>query len=258
MKTMPSGNFLPRVLDIVRSVRPLLLPHFGKAEVETYKTEHYNSPVTAHDKEVEAHLARELGLLDAAISFVGEERGGNRSARKFWLCDPIDGTVAFIEGRPHCTTMLALIEEGKPRFSIIYDFVNDVLYHAEQGHGAYENGKQICVSKRGPSEATIGIETQDAELFERLAKRYKLFRTMTAGHEFALVAKGEIEGRVCFKPYGQDYDFAPGTLLVSEAGGVVKNIGSDSYDYKNLDFITANRPVYEALTFGPNAPFPND
>ena len=52
------------------------------------------------------------------------------------------------------------------------------------------------------------------------------------------------------------YDFAPGSLLVSEAGGVVANIGSTSYDYTNLNFIAANPIVYKGLTEGSEALFP--
>ena len=56
--------------------------------------------------------------------------------------------------------------------------------------------------------------------------------------------------------YGKDYDFAPGSLLVSEAGGVVANIGKTTYDYRNLNFIASNRPVFTALTEGAGALFP--
>jgi fructose-1,6-bisphosphatase/inositol monophosphatase family enzyme len=59
---------------------------------------------------------------------------------------------------------------------------------------------------------------------------------------------GKIEGRIVYDGFGKDYDFAAGTLLVSEAGGVVKNFGSDKYDYKNLNFIAGNRNTYEVLT----------
>lgn len=63
-----------------------------------------------------------------------------------------------------------------------------------------------------------------------------------------MVAAGKVDGRVTFEPYGNDYDFAPGSLLVEEAGGVVRNLGSDTYDYRNTDFIAANPIIYKELT----------
>lgn len=249
-------DIFPRVLETVRSVRPILLPHWGKAESIHTKSERYNSPVTEFDKAAEEHLKKELAAIDSSIGFVGEEQGGDRNKERFWLVDPIDGTVAFMRGLPHCTTMLALIEGGQQKFSVIYDFIEDVLYHAERGKGAYAGHEPIHVSERSLPNASIGVETKDAELLKRITDQFALFKTLTAGHEFIQVATGKIEGRICVDPYGEDYDFAAGTLLVMEAGGIVANIGKTTYDYKNLDFIAANRPVFEFLTKGPGAIFP--
>jgi fructose-1,6-bisphosphatase/inositol monophosphatase family enzyme len=71
-----------------------------------------------------------------------------------------------------------------------------------------------------------------------------------AGYEFVLVATGKIEGRIMYDAFGKDYDFAPGSLLVREAGGIVRNFHSDAYDYTNLSFIACNQVVYEELVKG--------
>jgi len=238
------------------------MPHWGTAKAVNHKVERHNSPVTALDMAAEAHLKQKLEAFDSSIAFVGEEQGGDRSATKFWLVDPIDGTDAFMRGLPHCTTMIALIEEGRPQFSAIYNFVQDELYYAEKGKGAYKNGERIYVSERQPPEAMVGLESdmskeKNVQIFTQLRTTCSFFKTMTAGYEFSLVASGKIEGRICVDPFGEDYDFAPGALLVAEAGGVVANLGSSTYDYRNLNFIAANRPVYKALTEGPDAVFPS-
>jgi fructose-1,6-bisphosphatase/inositol monophosphatase family enzyme len=61
------------------------------------------------------------------------------------------------------------------------------------------------------------------------------------------VASGKLEARICFDGFGEDWDFAPGALLVKEAGGIVRNIGSDSYDYRNHNYIAGSKAVYEDL-----------
>jgi fructose-1,6-bisphosphatase/inositol monophosphatase family enzyme len=71
-----------------------------------------------------------------------------------------------------------------------------------------------------------------------------------------LVATGKIEARICVDPFGKDYDFAPGSLLVSEAGGAVTNIGTTTYDYRNTNLIAGNRNIVEDFTDGPSAIFP--
>lgn len=85
-----------------------------------------------------------------------------------------------------------------------------------------------------------------------------MMSTLSAGHELALVASGKLEARVTCDPFGKAWDYAPGALLVSEAGGIVANIGKRTYDYRNCDFIAASPNVYRALAEGPEAVFPID
>lgn len=241
-----------QILAIVRGVCEMVLPYYGNVEFVFKDSTVYN-PVTELDKKVEAYLAKNLAALDASVGFVGEETGGNRNVERFWLCDPIDSTFHFIRGQAFCTTMLALVEGGQVMFSVIYDFVNDNMYVAEKGKGAMLNGKRIKVSKRPLREAMLCWETklkneENWAAHRTLEENAMLFKTISAGYEFAMVASGRLEGRICFDPYGSDYDFAPGALLVEEAGGKVSNLGSDTYDYRNLNFLAANPIVHEELT----------
>lgn len=249
------------VLPIIRSTREKLLPHYGNVQEIARKGEDAASAVTALDLEIEKYLAEELGKIDAGIAFAGEEFGGSRDAKRFWLCDPIDGTGHFIRGLPFCTVMVALIEEGQVNFGAIYDFVNEVMYHAERGAGAFANDTPIRVSKRPMQDAYLCYEThllkkENLERFVKLREHASSFKAMCSGYEHALIASGKLEGRVNFDPWGQDYDYAPGTLLIEEAGGIVANLGKTTYEYQNLDYIAANPQVYTTLTEGPNALFP--
>lgn len=239
----------------------MLLPHYYAEVAFTSKSDQGHDLVTELDVSVENYLRTKLEALYPDVPFVGEETGGDRGAPRKWLCDPIDGTVHFIRGNPFCTTMLALIEDGQVNMSFIYDFVGDVMYHAVRGGGAYRNGEPIHVSNRSLKGSYMGWEThidktENLKMHLTLASKSSFFKSICAGTEFAMVAMGKLEGRLCFDPYGKDYDFAPGSLLVSEAGGVVANLGSSDYDYTNLNFIAANPVVYKELTEGPDALFP--
>jgi myo-inositol-1(or 4)-monophosphatase len=249
------------VRNVVRETRSSLLPAWGTAPVVSQKSASASDVVTALDTEIELFLKQRLAALDSSITFAGEEFGGSREEKRFWLCDPIDGTAMFVRGLPFCTVMLALIEDGQVVFSVIYDFVRDEMFHAERGLGAFKNGEAIHVSERGLGDAYVGYEThhdheKNADTFMKLRKILPLFKSMNAGWEFAQVAQGKLEGRVCFDPWGKDYDFAPGSLLVEEAGGVVANLGLRTYDFKNTDFIAANSMIFNSLTLGKDAVFP--
>jgi fructose-1,6-bisphosphatase/inositol monophosphatase family enzyme len=240
------------ILDIVRVTRKLSLPHFGNIDVKAYKSNNATDAVTEIDQQVEKFLETELAKVMPEVTFVGEEFGGDRESSAFWLVDPIDGTGHYIRGIPFCTTMLALIYNKQVIFSVIYDFVNDVIYHAELGKGAFKNGTRITVSTRplGKSYLSIEINSQKEEneiLVSEIRKRSNVINLLCAGYDFLLVAEGKTEGRITYDAFGKDYDFAPGSLLVSEAGGIVRNFKSETFDFTNLNFIAAAPQIYESL-----------
>ncbi len=254
-------SYAKTVLPILRRVRGMLLPYYGNVEFQEKRSHKRFEQVTKLDLTVERHLKAELAKAYSDIPFVGEEEGGDRSAARFWLADPIDGTDHFIRGLPFCTTMLALVENGAVAFSAIYDFVNDALYAAERGRGATANGKPIRVAERTLRQSRIdwSANLEDAENLKRflmLQKKTYTFHVGPSGYVCALIASGKIDGLVYSSSAYNDYDIAPGTFLIKEAGGVVANIGSREYDYRNLNFIAANPLVFRELTEGADAIFP--
>lgn len=257
------NDFFSSVAPILRKTRTLLLPAHGQVSC-TRKSHDAHDVVTDLDTQIEDLLKTDLKVCFPDIAFVGEEMGGNRSAKRKWLCDPIDGTGHLVRGTPFCTVMLALIEDEVVIFSAIYDFIEDRIYHAQRGMGAYCENQRLSVSTRNLANGYLGWETrlnasdQNVKTHLQLCEKTGFFKTICAGYEFILVATGRIEGRLSFDGYGKDYDYAPGSLLVEEAGGIVKNIGKDTYDYRHLNFIASNPVVYKELTEGPNAIFPKN
>jgi len=239
------------IIEVVRATRKLTLPNYGNVSAKEYKNETPASAVTEIDQQVEQQLKAGLVKIMPRVPFVGEEFGGDRDSETFWLSDPIDGTGHFIRGIPCCTTMLALIDKGEVIFSVIYDFVNDDIYHAELGNGAYKNNEKISVSERNLQQSYMFCELKPTEvgkkIFDYLNTKSITLQTVSCGFQFILVASGKTESFIVYDGYGQDYDFAAGSLLVKEAGGVVRNFKCDSYDYTNLNFIASNQSVYNEL-----------
>ena len=99
------------------------------------------SPVTRADREAEAAMRRliERAFPDDAI--IGEEYGTKpgRSGRA-WVLDPIDGTRAFIAGRPIFGTLIALVAEGWPVLGVIDQPVLGERWLGVTGHDTLFNG----------------------------------------------------------------------------------------------------------------------
>lgn len=240
-----------------------LMQYYGNIETETKSNTGSNITdiVTKLDREIENFLAEELSEFDPTISFRGEEFGIRSESDNTWLVDPIDGTTHFVRGLPFCTIMLALVNNHKVVMSVIYDFVNKNMYSAIANQGAYMNNDRIHVSSRPLSEALVSFETrienpENLQTYLKVRSVANLIQTMNSGFEFAMIASGKLDCRLAKNPYGNDWDFAAGSLLVTEAGGIATNMGLPTYDYRNHDYIIGNSVIHKELTNSKNALFP--
>jgi myo-inositol-1(or 4)-monophosphatase len=232
-------------------LRPKLLEAQGTIEHHLKNDE---TVVTEMDTFVEEELQKTLEKLDPGIAFGGEEGGVDFNKSTFWLVDPIDGTEAFIRGLPFATNMVTLIDNNEPVFGAIYNFTMGDFYVAIKGHGAMVNGHPIHVSNRPADKAWIALgaiagKPGTAGLTDHLSEQVvsRVRRFGAAGFDYHLIASGALDGCIRYQAHGHEWDFAPGTLLVQEAGGRVANIGSNLYDYRKFDHIAANPVIFDAL-----------
>lgn len=241
--------------QLLHEVGKTLKKHWGVPATITQKTDDAWNVVTEMDIWAEHEIIGAL-LQYSPLPVVGEETGNGRTHEHFWTLDPIDGTTGYVRGIPYCTTMLSRIEHGVVQESYIYNFVTDELFSAQRGNGAYKNGNPIHVSTRELKNAFVEIEANvEDDTYARIARETRLVgmlapKTMVAGHVFTLIAEGKIEGRITYKPYGHLHDYAPGSLLVEEAGGIVRNIGTPTdtqYNVFDYNFIAGNPSVVESL-----------
>ncbi|MGH7042451.1 MAG: histidinol-phosphatase [Acetobacteraceae bacterium] len=78
------------------------------------------SPVTIADRAAEQAMRAVLAERCPDHGIMGEEFGIDRPEARFrWVLDPIDGTRAFITGRPVFGTLIALLEDGTPMLGVI-------------------------------------------------------------------------------------------------------------------------------------------
>ena len=104
-----------RACDLARAE---ILPRFRNVAVETKAD---GSPVTEADREAERVIRETILAAFPDDAILGEEFGAKEgaNARRQWVVDPIDGTVAFARGIPLFTTLIALLVDGEPVMGII-------------------------------------------------------------------------------------------------------------------------------------------
>ncbi len=237
------------VIETFRELRIRLMHDYGSAEFSR-KSDY--SHLTQLDILVERTLRKALAQVydEQALGFEGEETGAHGNHETYWLVDPIDGTVPFIRGLPFCTNMAALIHNGETRAAVIYDFVADAMYTATKGGGASKNNQPIHVSSRPIEDAMVTIESPrfaEVRTHLKVAGIKSITPVVASGHGFIMTAEGKLEGRLQYRGYGKVHDYAPGALLVAEAGGELVTLAGEVYDTSCRDFAAVTPAVAEYL-----------
>ncbi|HEU4914285.1 MAG TPA: inositol monophosphatase family protein [Candidatus Saccharimonadales bacterium] len=227
--------------EVLRQNAPVILSRAGATE-STDKED--GSPVTETDREVEESIKAEFARHGIDIPVYGEEGGYDEHdlPETFWLVDPIDGTKSFIKGIPTFTSMAALIHKGETRAAILYNPSTDVMYTARKGQGAFRNGERLDLTGMPLSRVAYCKDRFIADLDELFSAKGLVCEEAPSGggYGFMMVAEGKAGARFNLHSGGYVHDYAPGALLVSEAGGVLVPVLDDGYTYRTRSFVACH------------------
>lgn len=209
--------------------------------------------VTVADKEVEKYIVEHLAAAFPEDAMFGEEGGGSLGSA-VWLIDPIDGTTNFLRGIPHFCVSLGFLREGRLELGVIYDPMDDALYHALRGHGAFVDETRLHTSNASQlSDSLIALghsnrrdSTELVQVIKRLLPEGAEFRRLgSAALALAYVARGHCDG--CFEAHLNPWDVAAGLMLVQEAGGRTNDFFAGDGLEKGNRMLAAAPKLYEAL-----------
>ncbi|SEO96658.1 myo-inositol-1(or 4)-monophosphatase [Halogranum amylolyticum] len=184
------------------------------------------------DHEAESRVLAVIREAYPEHALHGEESGRVGESRYEWVVDPLDGTNNFASGLPSFATAVAVLRDGDPVVSAIYEPLPDTLYVARDGAGATVDGRPLATGSdvalgNGTVSFVVGLP---AVRDEALAARADTIETALDGRckrvlntwspcvDWGLVARGSLEGIVCFHP--DVYEQHAGELLAREAGVV--------------------------------------
>jgi len=194
------------------------------------------SPVTDADLAVNDFLQGALRAARPDYGWLSEETADDPArlhARRIFVVDPIDGTTAFIKGKPWFTVALAVVEDGRPVAGLVHAPALDETYEAARGSGARLNGQPIR-----PSDARslddLGM-VGDPALFARAPwSAARVERRNSIALRMALVAAGAFDAAVALGPKW-DWDVAAGAAIAAEAGAVVSGVAGEPFRFNQTD-----------------------
>jgi fructose-1,6-bisphosphatase/inositol monophosphatase family enzyme len=233
------GTLLRRVADEV------VLVHFRALSDRDIREKSPGDPVTVADERTEVRLRAGLRDILPGARVVGEEAASadpslleGLGLGTVWVVDPIDGTSNFADGVSPFALMVALIDEGETIAGWIYDPVAERMCHAHAGRGAFVDGRAVVARPSGaqPPRAMLATTfTSARERADRAARAAGRFveveNPRCAGEQYPQVVLGQTD--VALFQRALPWDHAPGTLLVSEAGGRAGR--SDGTPYRVAD-----------------------
>ena len=185
------------------------------------------NPVTEADIAVNEFLDRKLLAERPDYGWLSEESADDParlSRERVFIVDPIDGTYGFLKHRPHFTIVVAVVVDGRPVSSAIFNPMTDEMFEATQGEGAKLNGEMIRVSAKDTFEGARLLASRNFVDSRHWATPWPGEMTVetraSIAYRMALVAAGEFDAMVSLSKKS-DWDLAAADLLVQEAGGRV-------------------------------------
>lgn len=224
---------LKEIEKLIRESGDILLGATRTIDMVTAKEGHANF-VTTYDKAVQEKLQAGLKKILPEAVFVGEEEDLHASVRKGYafVVDPIDGTTNFIKDYKQSCISVALLKDSEQVLGAIYNPYLDEMFTAIKGEGAYLNGKRIRTSSLPLSEGIVifGTAPYYPELnrksfdmaYDYFTKALDIRRSGSAAIDLCSVAAGRAE--VFFELKLSPWDYAAGSLIVTEAGGRVTTV----------------------------------
>lgn len=233
------------VSDLIRDVAAeAIMPRWQALKPHEIDEKARGDMVTAADHEAEALLEPALADMLPGSDVLGEEAAAKdpgrfdylHTAERLWIVDPVDGTNNFIKGQERFAVMVALLWQGEVAASWIYLPALDRMAVAEHGGGASLDGARLRLPP-GPEQATEMTAAAHVTRFPEesrkvLKERVKTFKAnkpaFCAGWDYLALAEGKRQLLLYYRTLA--WDHAPGTLLVSEAGGHCRRLDGGLYD----------------------------
>ena len=236
----------------------------GKAIMEVYAqpfeiyTKDDDSPVTQADLRA-SNIIKEI-LKPSGLPFVSEEDlPTDRSQyKRYWLVDPLDGTVEFVNRNGEFTVNIALIDDKQPVMGLIYAPVLNKMWNAECGMWNAECGmlnesfrihnSAFSIKKERPFTVLVSRSHRTPEVDEYINKVLRpahpdlVIDTQGSSLKFARLSEGSADVYVCYSKT-KEWDTAAADAILRAVGGKVLRISDgqpleySKADYPNPPFV---------------------
>lgn len=243
---------IAEIEPVARAAGEAIMAIYSQPFAIEYKRD--ESPLTAADKGAHEVIVRALARLTPDIPVLSEESGPQVMAerlgwRRYWLVDPLDGTKEFVSRNGEFTVNIALIEEGAPRWGLVYAPVLGKLWYGGKGLGAWRiaDGRREAIQTRPHREGSpwrvVGSRNHlSRETLDYLARFGDMERgeielvSMGSSLKFCIIAEGGAELYPRLAPTCE-WDTGAAQAVLEGAGGSVTRLDGEPLVYNKPDIL---------------------
>lgn len=213
--------------------------------------------VTNNDYRIEEYLIRTIESNFPGDKILSEETNATTKIQgRTWTIDPIDGTYNMTRRSPLFGIQCALYIDDEIVFSVVYLPMLKEFYHAEKDCGAFLNGKRIAVVQNDLEHSAVSFgdfphrrieDFQDEHrIMDKLSSSIAKIRMFgSACIDFVYLASGRTDGTIIFTK--NKWDIAPGILIASEAGAIIRSLDGDYSESSRVVIATATNDLYGCI-----------
>jgi myo-inositol-1(or 4)-monophosphatase len=244
-------------IEAARRGAAILLRYWEQIGREEADVKARNDWVSAADRESEAAIIEYLQERCPNDGILAEEGGrATATSGRTWIIDPLDGTSNYLQHFPVWSVSIGLRQGGEMIAGIVHEPLRDLFFTAERNAGAYRNGRRMCVSAQPgvegsflatgfPFRAQQYVATYCSIFQDVISTAKGVRRAGSAALDLAYTAAGVFDG--FFELHLAPWDVAAGSLLVTEAGGVVTDFSGGERWLERGNIIGAPPGVHRDL-----------
>jgi myo-inositol-1(or 4)-monophosphatase len=253
---------IPILLDAVRKVGNVFLKDY-KQNTIPQNMEALLKQLDGIDTLCLTSLKEDLAMQYPDIPWhIGDEFDTNSQRNpaeeeQYWLCDAMDGAIQYLQHIAGWTINLALIRDGKPFFSVIFDPLANEMFWAKEGEGAFMNGKSLELSRKTDLAVMLAVfeyghqDKSNNNLYDKigsnvtkLLKNFGIVRNYGPhGLQLAYLGAGRID---LFVEEDLDtYNWIAGLLIAKEAGAQILTTTGSQWKWGSESLLVAPKGIAE-------------
>ena len=250
------SEYLQFTLNLAKEAGKIQLSYFGNISSVSKKSSNIDL-LTSADVESENLIISTIKDIYPEHSIISEEASNIINDSEYtWIIDPLDGTTNFAHNLPIFAVSIALKKTDKIICGVVYNPAADKCFYAEDGKGAFLNGKQIHPTKSkllSDCLLATGFPYLHDEKYDLSFTIFKDFYDRTRGLrrlgaaalDLCFVAMGRFDG---FYEYNlNSWDICAGSLIAQEAGCKLSDWDGNSLPHDGSRILCSNKEIHSSM-----------